>query len=188
MAENLAYLPYVNTPYEYSNDEPRFYVFNNEQRDVIKAKELGTYRDFGVLYNQVAAKMSCPEGWHLPSDAEWEQLVTYINKKSKTKFRHIDDTWYDIGNRLKSRSGWIVNQGSDSYKFNALPGGCIQFGDWQTKKGSYDFLGSSATWWSSSRNFHINSWMRWLDDDDSFKKWDFERSYGYSVRCIKNNN
>jgi uncharacterized protein (TIGR02145 family) len=30
---------------------------------------------FGVLYDWSAASSSCPKGWHLPSDQEWDNLI-----------------------------------------------------------------------------------------------------------------
>ena len=34
---------------------------------------------YGYYYNWPAANLVCPEGWHLPSDAEWWVLTNYVN-------------------------------------------------------------------------------------------------------------
>jgi len=57
----------------------------------------------------------CPEGWHIPSDAEWTALTDYVGKDPEIK--------------LMSKSGWNVagnmarSNGTDDYGFSALPGG-----------------------------------------------------------------
>jgi hypothetical protein len=37
---------------------------------------------YGRLYNWTAAKTVCPTGWHLPSDAEWDALITAVGGPS----------------------------------------------------------------------------------------------------------
>jgi len=83
MAENLAFLPAINTlddpnPVDYSAN---FYVYgyNGESVEDVKA----TYNDktYGVLYTWYAAQTACPAGWHLPTEEEWEQQAQYISDK-----------------------------------------------------------------------------------------------------------
>jgi uncharacterized protein (TIGR02145 family) len=63
MSENLAYLPQVHSVDDWSISEPRYYCGNSH---------------FGVAYNFVAASKSCPAGWHLPNDDEWNVLFNYL--------------------------------------------------------------------------------------------------------------
>ncbi|MCL2208018.1 MAG: fibrobacter succinogenes major paralogous domain-containing protein [Fibromonadales bacterium] len=66
---------------------------------------------YGKLYNWETAKTICPEGWHLPSDAEWYKLRDFIGS-------------YVVGTKLKANSElWISGKGTDDFGFNALPGG-----------------------------------------------------------------
>ena len=64
---------------------------------------------------QVQAKHRglCPAGWHIPTDADWDALMTAVGGSSTA------------GTKLKSASGWgsggVV--GTDEYNFSALPGG-----------------------------------------------------------------
>jgi uncharacterized protein (TIGR02145 family) len=58
------------------------------------------------------AKGLCPDGWHIPTDAEWTTLTTYPGGESVA------------GGKMKSTSGWYNNgNGSNSSGFTALPGG-----------------------------------------------------------------
>jgi len=70
----------------------------------------------GRLYDWATAMESCPVGWHLPSDAEWTQLMDFVGTREGTK--------------LKSTTGWDDDcysgksgNGTDDYGFSALPGG-----------------------------------------------------------------
>ncbi len=100
MTENLAYLPSVGRPayMEGSSAEPRYYVWVYEgdsegNTSVAAAKQSPYYGIYGVLYNAPAAlggnlssdtspsgiQGACPVGWHVPSDAEWNQLGRTID-------------------------------------------------------------------------------------------------------------
>ncbi len=58
----------------------------------------------------------CPDGWHLPSNGEWQILIDYINANSSTPANNKND--------LTSQYDWPVgSMGSDRYGFNALPAG-----------------------------------------------------------------
>jgi hypothetical protein len=61
---------------------------------------------YGRLYNWATAKIVCPAGWHLPSDAEWDALMTAVGGSSIA------------GTKLKSRNGWNNNgNGTDESGF-----------------------------------------------------------------------
>ncbi len=91
MAENLAYLPSVNNCSESSPTQEKYYIYFHAGTNVSDAKATTNYKAYGVLYNWPAAmagasnssyvpsgvKGICPDGWHLPSDAEWTILSDY---------------------------------------------------------------------------------------------------------------
>lgn len=39
--------------------------------------------EYGYLYNWWAAMRVCPQGWHLPTDEEWKQLIDYVSSQSQ---------------------------------------------------------------------------------------------------------
>ena len=76
---------------------------------------------YGGYYNWETAKSSCPDGWHLPTDQEWEQLAEFINK-TKGPFQKNSNGWYNIGEFLKAKNGWDAEKnGNDEFMFAALP-------------------------------------------------------------------
>jgi len=79
--------------------------------------------------SQISAKHNgiCPIGWHLPSTAEWNILMKFINPSCKNY--SINNICTDAGTKLKATSGWnnrtdgTSGNGTDDYGFSALPGG-----------------------------------------------------------------
>ena len=113
----------------------------------------------------------CPPGWHLPKEKEWFALFDAVGEMSVA------------GKVLKSRSGWY-NQGCgvDSVGFSALPAGRKFVGDY------FDYDGLIAYFWSASeRNEDYAIFLGLAYDyyENAFLL-DMRKSYGFSVRCIKN--
>lgn len=95
---------------------------------------------FGRLYSWSTAYSACPDGTHLPSSFEWEELVTNLGGS-------------DIaGGKMKSTTLWSSpNTGATNESgFSALPGG-----NWTTyppPSGSYGNSPSLGYWWTSDQN------------------------------------
>jgi uncharacterized protein (TIGR02145 family) len=179
MAENLAYLPHVNRVSESQFDDKCFYVYGYDENNIPKAKSDPNYKKYGVLYNWEAAKESCPKGWHLPTDREWMELEKHLGMDAK---KAEDRDWRgsgDVGQKLKSASGWNMNSGTDETGFHALPGGCR----------GYEGFGSEgfcAYFWTASPAGGDNGWRRGFCGDDNGSFREEERGYfGLSVRCVK---
>src|SRR5690554_1847166 len=82
MVENLKYLPSVVGPGTGSQTTPHYYVYGYDGTNVADAKATDNYATYGVLYNWTTAMNACPDGWHLPSDAEWTELTDYLGGES----------------------------------------------------------------------------------------------------------
>ena len=133
----------------------------------------------------------CPDGWHIPSDEEWEELAQYISNDNGgySKFEGNDDglsdDWNEVGGHLKSTSGWDSGgNGTDDYDFEALPGGILFLAD------VIDRVGNVGRFWSSTKSHDGNSYTRKMNNSSSnlYRKndvgYDYD-GYGLSVRCIK---
>ncbi len=110
----------------------------------------------------------CPSGWHVPSDAEWGTLETYLDSST-------------AGTKLKSTNGWLYSgNGTDTYGFRALPAGLRSY------DGSFGYLGNDARFWSSSENVAGTAWNRGLYSGlDGPYRGNDDKKYGFSVRCLK---
>ena len=73
----------------------------------------------------------CPKGWHLPTQTEWNTLITAVGGESTA------------GMVLKSTSGWTgCENGTDAFGFSALPAGY--------RADVYRNEGDNAVFWSST--------------------------------------
>lgn len=189
MAENLRFLPSVTRPGTGSQTLPYYYVLGYDSTDVNTAKTLDNYNTFGVLYNWVAAMAgsassssnpsevqgACPTGWHLPSEAEWNQLTTYLGGISVA------------GGKLKETetTHWATpNAGAtDEYNFTALPG------LWRDTDGSFSrYVGNYGSWWTSTQTY-----PNIAKDFELFSSGAYSgignpnKETAFSVRCLSNN-
>lgn len=161
--------------------------FENGLRNNTCLDNLDSCTKFGRLYTRLNAENACPEGWHLPTEAEWDILMNYVDK------RNGDD---NVGTSLKSRTDWENGEnGLDEFGFNALPAGHAAIKS--SKSYSIVDIGKSADFWTASRycddagggiSFCIGDlFVSLLADNSSLlKKREPELSGAlYSVRCVK---
>ncbi|MCQ2336110.1 MAG: starch-binding protein [Paludibacteraceae bacterium] len=119
----------------------------------------------------------CPNGWHIPSRAEWQTLKDYIEK---TDGKGSDTA----GNHLKTTSGWYSNgNGLDSYGFAALPAGFYRGELRIYDTGGYTYFWTATPSEIDSGSAYLRS-IFWKGD------WllDFadRKDRGQSVRCLRN--
>ena len=130
---------------------------------------------YGKLYNWYAVKDVrglCPNGWHVPSDAEWTNLTNYLGGEiiSSGKMKSTGATlWFNPNTGATNESG-----------FSALPGGLRVGG------GNFMFLRGSALFWSATEGSNYNAWSRLLAYSDILvSKGNVLKTNGKSVRCTK---
>jgi uncharacterized protein (TIGR02145 family) len=134
--------------------------------------------DYGRLYTWDAVTDSrnvCPTGWHVPTDAEWNQLTTFLGGESIA------------GGKLKEtgRTHWLVTTSgaTNETSFTALPGGSQEF---QIYEGMYfSGLGHRGFWWSSTENTSEDAfyWSIHSENNAVFRNA-YNKRNGYSVRCL----
>ncbi|MDD3944997.1 MAG: FISUMP domain-containing protein [Bacteroidales bacterium] len=199
MAENLAYLPlvlYQGTP---SVTDPYYYVYGYSGYDGYTAKATDNYNTYGVLYNFPAALTGCPAGWHLPSDAEWTELETFLanngyNYDGSTGISGDEALIMKIAKSLASESGWnpsgvigaVGNTDHRAYRnksgFSALPGG------YKNYTMSFEYVGDMGFWWSSTEDSTKDAWKRSLHKGMAeVMRSSYNKGNGFSVRCLRNN-
>ena len=123
---------------------------------------------YGRLYTWEVATTVCPEGWHLPTKAEFETLFTAVGGKSTA------------GKVTKSTSGWYSSgNGTDDFSFSALPAGLRYINDNHN-------LGRNAHFWSTTESSSYNAYYMYLYDsaDEACLSYD-SKILGLSVRCLK---
>jgi uncharacterized protein (TIGR02145 family) len=139
----------------------------------------GNAKTYGRLYNWYAVNTDklAPKGWHIPNDAEWSTLITFLGGEGIA------------GGKLKATgSSWAApNAGATNESgFTALPGGDrgANYGDFGSDGGHY-VIGEFGFWWSSSIDTYDASYCQMSYDDSSASfGWGGEKQEGLSVRCI----
>jgi uncharacterized protein (TIGR02145 family) len=145
---------------------PGYCWYNNDE-----ATNKATY---GALYNWYTVNTGnlCPTGWHVPTDAEWTTLTTYLGGESVA------------GGKLKETgiAHWASpNTGATNETgFTALPGGGRS-----TNGPCYD-VGYSSVWWSSTAYSTTSAWS-WAVGyfDTNVYRGDYNKQGGFSVRCLR---
>ena len=127
---------------------------------------------YGPLYNWWAATESAiaPAGWHVPTNAEWTTLLTYIG----------NDT-----NKLKAigTDYWLLSGGTDLYGFNA------RGGSHRNVDGTFDIIAlkQMGLWWAAVVNIENNYLEIAAIDGTPWKYafWGNVEKAGFSIRLIK---
>ncbi|MDR0517213.1 MAG: fibrobacter succinogenes major paralogous domain-containing protein [Fibromonadaceae bacterium] len=136
---------------------------------------------------QVNAKHKgiCPSGWHIPSEADWDKLIRYVDGDTGTSNPYDSRTasWY-----LNATSGWNYGNGEDTYGFSALPGGFVLGG---FSGGNFSSVGDQGYWWSSLEeegNGYYYARFRYVTSngyDVYVMQYYLDKSSLFSVRCVK---
>ncbi|HAH24458.1 MAG TPA: hypothetical protein DCL77_12020 [Prolixibacteraceae bacterium] len=149
---------------------------------------------YGRLYTWYAVmdpRGICPAGWHVPSDAEWTEMETYLIAH---KYNYDGTTEGNlIARSMTSSSEWRYSDevGTLGYPDNTTSGTTSGFaalpGGYRNSEGAFVNIGLSACWWSSSEYKTYDAYYRYLYSSRN----DLIRSSYYefcavSVRCIKN--
>jgi uncharacterized protein (TIGR02145 family) len=157
---------------------------------------------YGALYNFYAVADSrglCPTGWHVPTDAEWQELVDYVVNQG-----YPNNSWEVNGasNALKScrqvssplggdcatstHPRWDLHSthfGTNQFGFSTIPGGaCDYVGD------HFVHIGRWGYWWSSSEYDVSNAWRNSMGNESGWVTFSYNsKKLGFSVRCVKDN-
>jgi uncharacterized protein (TIGR02145 family) len=136
--------------------------------------DVGYKSALGALYNWYAINTGklAPAGWHVPTDAEWTVLTTYLGGEDVAggKLKFVGGYWAGPNTGATNESG-----------FSARGSGC------RNSDGTFgDDVGYYGDWWSSSQSNTDTGWYRylWAYSGSFFR--DFKQmTSGFSVRCVR---
>ncbi len=210
MAENLRYLPEnapLKGPKTGSLTSPYCYIYGYDGTNIATAKAhtedgVNMYQTYGVLYNWPAAMNGavtsssspsgvrgiCPQGWHLPSDAEWKKLEMHLGMTQE----EADQEVYDrakaakVGAKMKETGQEHWKNGNtdatNSSGFSGRPAGMRDRAIGQFLHG-----GTYVHWWTSTQKSKDAAYKRALEYYHSgVSRVALYKDYGFSVRCVKN--
>lgn len=167
MARNLAYLPHVCPA-----DAPRcgIWVYGYDGENVVEATMTEEYQRFGALYDWETALGACPTGWHLPSDAEWQELEIALGMSP------ADAT----------KSVWRGTNQGDLVKVGGSFGLDVTFGGWRTGFGRFNYIGEHANFWCSDEADADHACERLVGVSRSdLGRHTGNKGAAFSVRCVR---
>ncbi|MBQ3832555.1 MAG: fibrobacter succinogenes major paralogous domain-containing protein, partial [Bacteroidales bacterium] len=192
MAENLRYAG--NIPLQTSETsigsetEPYRYYPNGEENNVETygygylynwAAAMNTATDSSSVMNPSGVQGICPNGWHLPSEAEWQELHNELGTGI------FDDAGSQMAGGYWESGKLKHSYGFGTSGFNALPAGGFF--------GTSDDFGEETSFWSTTEtNFLTTDGMVnavancsiEYSSTNSNKYWSL-KEVGSSVRCIR---
>jgi uncharacterized protein (TIGR02145 family) len=130
---------------------------------------------YGKLYNWYAVndpRGLAPQGWHIPTDAEWTTLSTLLGGTSvaggKMKTTGIT-RWNSPNTSATNESG-----------FAGLPGGYRNF------SGTFYIVGNYGYWWSATEYDSTVVWDHVLSyNNGALGRYADGKRLGFSVRCLR---
>jgi len=137
-------------------------------------------------------KEFAPEGWHVPTDAEWTELENYLIANG---YNYDGSTTENkIAKAMASTTGWNTNAVADGFPptqqdlnnssgFNAFPVGL-------RSSGSFYYEGLVSIFWSSTMFDGTYAWSRYLSNMSRLLKRQISVTYsakkgGFSVRFVR---
>jgi len=159
-----------------NTDDAMSYYNNNA------SNEADTY---GALYTYAAAigddwardlttnQGVCPDGWHLPTDAEWTTLTDYLGTDAGSKLAGNATLWTD-GNLDQ-------NANFDETGFSAFPSGYRS-----SYSGTFSGVGNYGYWWSSTEySSSIAYYCSLYYNNANASRSLNDKSLGHCVRCVR---
>ena len=143
---------------------------------------------YGALYNYYAVADTnslnvCPIGWHVPTDSEWDTLVTYLGGElvAGGKMKETGIGFWDTPN-----TGATNESG-----FAGLPGGYLFIDTLTPANSGFTNIGMVGNWWSSTKDedHPTFAWLRAIfnsaENVDRNHYGILDKRCGFSVRCVR---
>lgn len=178
MAENLNYFDTVAVPELKGNT----WCYGDDPKNCER---------YGRLYNWTAASNFntrplmydtiqgiCPSGWHLPIYEDYHSLLSVVEE--------LDGNSGYVIKALRTKKGWLKNDGTDLFGFSAIPAG------YRNNFGLFEDENESAVFWNIKWDagthpyaFAFSNFENAAYGNLSYDKIENDTS-AFSIRCIKN--
>ncbi|WP_297868491.1 fibrobacter succinogenes major paralogous domain-containing protein [uncultured Flavobacterium sp.] len=174
-------IPQVTDPTQWANLTTGAWCYynNDPANNAIYGKLYNWYAVAGIHDNDPSTpnKILAPQGWHIPSDAEWTQLTDFLGgelvaggkMKSTGTLQAGTGLWESPNESATNESG-----------FTGLPAG------FRSTLMPFYSIGGYGSWWSLSESNTSAAWYRHLNNMNGNVYIDYTyKRFGNSVRCVK---
>ena len=179
-----------------SIENPFYYIYPNAE-----TASAGYLYNWAAVMNRSSSSSSspsgvqgvCPNGWHIPSDAEWTQLTSYVSATNE----YVCGEGH-IAQALAAEVGWencnvLCSPGyshSEIYGtgFKAVPAGSFSVDLSDNEEEIFNGYGTNTYFWSSTlEGQNTAAYTRHLSyDNPDVQRTSYNLASGRSVRCIRN--
>ncbi|GEP50724.1 hypothetical protein FNO01nite_13960 [Flavobacterium noncentrifugens] len=123
---------------------------------------------YGKLYNWYALndpRGIAPKGYHLPSKAEWDSLISYLGGDKIA------------GKKIKIT---VDGNGTNESGFLGLLGGL------RYANSGFTNVGKGGGWWRHTEGDTYNAWFYYISySSDYLLSHNFDKGMGISIRCLR---
>ena len=184
-------IPQVTDATEWENLTTGAWAYYNN--DPTKPRLYNWYAVMGIydsasFSDATLRKEFAPEGWHVPSDAEWTTLENHLIANGYNYDGTLTENY--IAKAMASTTGWISDTGTgapgndqslnNDSGFNTFPEG------YRISNGPFTNEGSSAVFWSSTESSASDAWYRSLYSNNSnLDRNNALNQNGFSVRFVR---
>lgn len=131
------------------------------------------WTQYGYLYNKatIITNKICPKGWHIPSEAEWDSMVTFVGGAD------------NAANRLRATTSWhsySTNTTTDEYGLSLLGAGWLE-------TTTFKYMSLLSGWWCGDADSSdpVGSYKYKSISYDHTNISTGKSKYAVSIRCIK---
>lgn len=122
--------------------------------------------EYGLLYDFEATDNSCPSGWRLPNNSEWEALFQFESENAASNY--------------KDQNYWLGETNSNNTGFSARPAG---IGNSAEHPNNFK---ENTLFWSIDKDQEHFIWTYILEvGKNKIRKASQHPTYGFSIRCIR---
>jgi trimeric autotransporter adhesin len=181
MKENLNYGTMINgSQPQADNQVIEKYCYGNDQVNCPIWGGLYQWNEMMNYSTQQGSQGVCSSGWHIPADAEYCTLATYLDATADCQT--MDWTGTNAGGKMKETGTahwWDPNGGAtNSSGFSGISGG-------YSDGGTFGFIMSVGHWWTSSTDGSTHPLWMLRYNDALIGRYKHASTLGFSVRCVK---
>ncbi len=185
MTENLRTIKYNDgTPIQYIGNDTLQWQNNTNGAYCFYENDTNNYILFGALYNWLAVDTNsnghrslCPGGWHVSTNAEWNNLISYLGGQN---------IYSGVADDLKASCSdfWqVYYHANNRTGFSALPGGSRNY------NGAPDIsvLGyqGMSFWWTANDFNADDAQTKSVEESEYVSSPTVNKTCGAYIRCIK---
>lgn len=149
-----------------SGETPQTYWF--EYNNANNEEALGLLYTWNVITD---SKNVCPKGWRVPTETDWNQLITFIEGQPNGN---------PAGKALKANEMWITTNGLDIAQLRVIPSGI------RNANGTFEGAdGKQTRVWLNTEESGNGKYEEFKHTNDNIVSGTAHKNDAYSVRCIK---